>query len=451
MLLSRIDRALSGSNAKNGRDRGAPAETAPLSTEVSAGVIGERFEMVQESLEELAEMAQRFGRFEAVLGQLRQPLSEEFNARRDAHLELITLRASGAELGARLEELSAERRTLADALAQVEGRAEELEAREAEHLSGLQDARLEIDRLRSDLSQSQARIEAFETADAAASQRIRELEQDQQGLREQLRLAEEARAEGDAVRVQSQRDHALAVEEAGSLRRRLEEVGIEVAALARAAATGEGQLAAERARAGAEHAELVRAQRALENQVEADRAELTALKARLDAALAKANGLDVLNAEQTARLSELQATAHVSERKVETLQTGLDRALERTRTLEASFEEARQRSAAMEAARLAAVDRAETLAKAATAHDKAIARAEERMLKLQAKLAAAQDDHQSRARALNQQISALRAELEGARAEASMSAAALESARRDRGARAGMAQEPAGTVQPIVR
>lgn len=450
MLLSRIDRALSGNAGKNGRDRPTPVTPEPASAEASAGMIGERFEVVQESLEELAEMAQRFGRFEMVLGQLRQPLTEEFNARRDAHLELINLRAANVELGERVEALAIERSTLAGALAQVEGVAEELEAKNAEHLAGLQDSRLEIDRLRSDHSQAQGRIETYETKEAAATQRIRELEQDQQGLREQLRLAEDARAEADAARAQSQRDHALASEEAGSLRKRLEEVGIEVAALARAAATGEGQLAAERARSGAEHAEMIRAQRALENQVEADRAELSAVKARLDAATARANGLDALNADQASRLGELQAVAHAAGRKGETLQTSLDRALERIQTLESSAEEARQRQAAMETARLAALDRAEALAKAATAHDKAIARAEERMLKIQAKLAAAQDEHQTKAQTLTRQISSLRAELEGARAEASMAAAALESARRERGARTGYGLETTGTVQSLV-
>ncbi|WP_298128251.1 hypothetical protein [Brevundimonas sp.] len=450
MLLSRLDRALSGQASKGGRDRQPAAQAGPPSAEASAGMIGERFETVQASLDELADLAQRFSRFEAVLGQLRTPLAEEFNARRDAHVELINLRATNAELSRRVDELGAEARAVSDALAQAEGRAEEFAALDSEHLAGLQEARFEIDRLRSEASQTQARIESLEAADSAAAQRIRELEQDQQGLREQLRLAEEARAEADTVRAQSQRDHALALEEAGSLRRRLEEVGIEVAALARAATTGEAQLAAERARAAAEQAELVRAQRALENQVDADRAEIAALKVKLDAATAKANGLDVLNGEQAARLAGLQATAHGAERKAETLQTHLDRALERTRALEATAEEARQRQAAMEAARLAAVDRAETLAKAATAHDKAMARAEERMLKIQAKLAAVQDEHQAKAQAMAQQISGLRAELEGARAEASMATAALESARRDRGAHGAAASDVTRTVQPIV-
>jgi len=122
--------------------------------------------------------------------------------------------------------------------------------------------------------------------------------------------------------------------------------------------------------------------------------------------------------------------------------------MERIRGLEAETEETRQRLAGMEVARLAAVDRAETLAKAATTHEKAIARAEDRMLKIQAKLAAAQDEHHAKAQTMIQQAAALRAELEGARAEAAMSSAALDAARRERGGRP--APIEGGSVQAIV-
>ncbi len=63
MLLSRLDRALSGQASKGGRDRQPAAQAGPPSAEASAGMIGERFETVQASLDELADLAQRFGRF----------------------------------------------------------------------------------------------------------------------------------------------------------------------------------------------------------------------------------------------------------------------------------------------------------------------------------------------------------------------------------------------------
>lgn len=451
MLLSKIDRVLSGTGGKGERPRSAlaPEIASQPHAQDTAGVIGERFETMQDSLEQLTDMARQFARFEGMLGQIREPLVEEFQSRRDAHVEAINLRAANVELVERVDQLTAEGRRLADALAQAESRNDELAARSTDQAAGIQEARLELDSLRNLLSQATTRIDNFETAERVSAQRILELEQDQQGLRAQLQQAETLRAEADTARTKAQRDHTLAIEENTVLRRRMDEVAAEVASLARVAAAGEGQLAAERARAASEQAEAARALRALENQVETDRSELAALTARLDAATARANGLDVLNAEQASRLADLQAVAQAAERHSDTLQVSLDRALERTRVLEAAFEDARQRLAAMDVARLAAVDRAEALTKAATVHDKAIARAEERMLKIQARLASAQDEHQARVETLNQQISALRAELESVRADAAMTNAALEAARRERGYRSAP-QEVQGSVQPIV-
>lgn len=447
MKLSRIDRVLSRGRTERSA---APAPAADRQSNAdAAGLIGERFEAIQDNLDQLSEMAQRFATFESLLGGLREPLEAEFQSRRDSHIELINLRAAQAEADGHAQALSAESRRLADALAETEARADELSARLDEQLAAAQEGRLETDRLRNELSQAQGRVEALEAADRAAGQRIRELEQDQTALRDKLKLAEEARAESEAARSQVQRDQALAQEENIVLRRRVEETGAEIAALARTAAANEGQLAAERARAASEQADSARALRALESQTETARAEIAALTARLDTTTARANGLEALNTEQAARLAELQAATHAAERRAETLQTSQDRAQDRVRGLEAEAEDARQRQAAMEAARLAAVDRAEALSKAAAGHDKAIARAEDRMLKIQAALAKAQDEHQAKVQAMTQQISALRADLEGARAEAAMSAAALDAARRERNGRPAAADGP-GSVQPIV-
>ena len=434
MKLTRIERVLSR-NGKTDQGVQVSATTGRVSEQEVAGLIGERFETIQGSLDQLSDMAQRFGTFESLLGQLREPLEAEFRSRRDGHVELVNLRAANADAVRRLGELNAETRKLSEALAEAESRVDDLTARGGEQSANLQEARVELGRLRNDLAQAATRIEGLEAVDRAAVQRIRELEQDQDALRNQLKLAEAARSESETARGQTQRDHALVLEENTVLRRRVDEVGTEVAGLARAAAAGEGQLATERARASSEQAEAARAMRSLENQVESARAEIAALTARLDTATARANGLEVLNTEQSSRLGELQSNSHAVERRAETLQVGQDRAQERVRALEIESEEARQRYAAMEVARVAAVDRAEALTKAAAAHDKAIARAEERMLKVQAKLAAAQDEHEARIQTLTQQIGALREDLEAARAEAAMSASALDAARRERAGR----------------
>lgn len=444
-MLSRIDRALS----RNGKTERAAAPAVEIAGNGdAAGVIGERFETIQDSLDQLSDMARRFGTFESLLGSLREPLEAEYRSRRDGHVELINLRAANVETSGRLETVTAEARKLADALAEAEARADDLAARLGEQTAAAQEARIETDRLRSELSTATGKVEALEAAERAAGQRIRELEQDQESLRVQLKQAEGLRTESEGGRAQIQRDHALASEENTVLRRRIDEVSAEIAALARTSAASEGQLATERARAASEQSETARALRALENQTESARAEIASLTARLDTATARANGLELLNTEQATRLSELQTGSHGAERKAEQLQISLDRAMERIRGFEAEAEDTRQRLAGTEAARVAAVDRAETLAKAASAHEKAIARAEERMLKIQAKLTAAQDDHQARAQAATQQASALRAELEGVRAEAAMSAAALDAARRERGGRPVMSE--GASVQPIV-
>lgn len=443
-VLSRIDRVLS----RNGKAQGVMSVPEQRENGDAAGIIGERFETIQDNLDQLSEMARRFGTFESLLGQLREPLEAEFRSRRDSHVELVNLRAANIDSVGRLEALNGEARRLADALAESEARADELSARLGEQTATSQEARVETDRLRSELSAATAKIEALEIADRASSQRIKELEQDQDALRTQLKQAETLRTESESGRAQIQRDHALASEENTVLRRRVDEVSAEIAALARVSAASEGQLATERARAASEQSEAARSLRALENQTETARAEIASLSSRLDTATARANGLEVLNTEQASRLSELQAGSHAAERKAEQLQISLDRAMERIRGLEAETEDTRQRLAGMEVARLAAVDRAETLAKAASTHEKAIARAEDRMLKIQAKLTAVQDEHQAKAQVMSQQTAALRAELEGVRAEAAMSAAALEAARRDRGGRP--AASEGGSVQAIV-
>lgn len=443
-MLSRIDRALS----RNGKGERATTPANEREAGDAAGVIGERFETIQDSLDQMSDMARRFGTFENLLAQLREPLEAEFRSRRDNHVELINLRAETTETAGRLDTVTVEARRLADALAEAEARADDLAARLGDQTASAQDARIETDRLRSELSTATARIEVLETGERSAGQRITELEQDQEALRGQLKQAEALRGESETGRAQSQRDHALTTEENTVLRRRIDDIAAEIAALARASAASESQLASERARAATEQSEAARAMRALETQAETARAEIASLSSRLDTATARATGLDALNTEQAARLTDLQAGSHGAERKAEQLQLNLERATDRIRALETEAEEARQRLGGMETARLAAVDRAETLAKAATAHDKAIARAEERMVKIQAKLSAVQDDHHAQTQAANQQLTALRAELEGARAEAAMSAAALDAARRERSGRPAPAE--AGSVQPIV-
>ncbi|WP_339914791.1 hypothetical protein [uncultured Brevundimonas sp.] len=457
LLLSKIDRALSGgagraARAQNGRDAVDDVMDG-AAVEAASGIIGERHEAIQDSLSQLADLAEKFRTFEPLLADMRQPLAEEFQARRDAHIELINLRTTHLEMGERVEVLTAENRELKTAIANAEARVEELQALGQEQASSIQEARLELDRLRNALSQSQTRAETLEATERTNGQHIRELEQDQDNLRAQIHALEAARTENEAARTQLGRDYSLASDENEVLKRRMEEVAIEVAGLARAATSMEGQLASERARATAEQAESVRALRGMENQVEAARSEATALAARLETLSSRSSRLDTLNADQAGRLVELQATAQSAERRSEEMQTALERAMERIRGMEAAAEESRQRHTGMEAARLAAVDRAETLSRSTTAQEKALARSEERVAKLQTRLSNAQAAHQDQVQTLTEQVATLRAELEGVRADSAIATAALDLARRERSGRefdadaaedAGMFQAKAG-------
>jgi len=434
MLLSKIDRALSGGNARGERARAAPERevVSDRSVEVAAGVIGERYETIHGGLDQLAELARSLQAFEPLLSEIRQPLAAEQQARRDEYVELINLRTSQAELAERAEGLAGENHRLTTTLASVDSRREEVEAQAAEHSAAAQDARLEIDRLRTALSQVEAQAAAHRTAEQDGAQRIAQLEQDQTALRDQLKELETHRNEAETGRTRAVRDLTLATDENGALKKRMEEVGAETARLARSEASLEGQLTAERARAAAEQAESIRALRALEGQGETSRSEAAALQVKLDTVTARADRLEALNVDLSTRLAELQVSAQTGDRRGADLQTSLYRALERVRELEASAEEARQRQATMDAARLAAVDRAEHLAKSTTTQEKALARSEERVAKLQTRISNLQAQHEEQVQGLNEQVAGLRSSLEGFRAESAMINAALETARRER-------------------
>lgn len=433
MLLSKIDRALSG----NARSK-AVVPVVETSIESVAGSIGERYEILQGSLDQLTGLAQQLRAVEPLLNDMRQPLTAEFTARREEYLELINLRGAYRETSEQAATLGNESRRLAAALTAAEARGDDLEARVAEHAAAAQDNRLQMDQVRNALSQAEGRVDALGSAERDAVKRIIELEQDQTALRAQLQALESQRGEAEAGRTRAVRDHSLAVDENAALKRRMDEVGLEVARLARAEASLESQLTGERARAAAEQAEASRALRLVEGQAESARSEAAALQARLDTTTARAVRLETLNGELTTKLAEMQAASHATDRATEEMTTGLERALERVRVLEADAEESRQRQAAMDAARLAAVDRAEHLSKATSAQEKALARSEDRLNKLQARLSAVQAEHDARAQQLVEQVASSRSELEALRAESAMTTAALDTARRDR--------EPSGEV-----
>lgn len=372
--------------------------------------------------------------FEPLLGDIRAPLEAEYETRRSEYVELVQLRAASEQAGGRIEAMTVETRRLTQALAVVERRLEEAEAHRDEQAVQAQEARLEADRLTAALAQASGQAEAFKASDRDGQQRTRQLEQDLATLRADRDAVETRQAEAEGGRVRAVRELALLQEENGALKRRLEETSTEVARLSRIEASLESQLTTERSRAAGEQAEAARAMRALEAHGETARQEAAFLQARLDALTAQGDRLETLNADLTNELGDLRGGGQASERRALELRTRLDRALERIQDLEATAEESRQAQAAMEAARLAAVDRAEGLARAGGAHEKALARSEARAQRLESQLRKLETDRDAQAAALLEQIDGLKSELDAARAQAAITAASLDVARRDRAA-----------------
>lgn len=430
--MSRIDRALGAASGRAERARSDRQKTEKVSLDAGPGAIGERYEAVQEGLERLNLLAQQLRNLEPLLGEIREPLEAEYETRRSEYVELVQLRAAGEQAGGRIEAMTAETRRLTQALAVVERRLEEAEAHRDEQSVLAQEARLEADRLGAALAQASGQAEAFKASDRDGQQRARQLEQDLTTLRADRDAVEARQAEAEGGRARAARDLALLQEENGALKRRLEETTAEVARLSRIEASLESQLTTERSRAAGEQSEAARAMRTLEAHGETARQEAASLQARLDALTARGDRLETLNADLTNELGDLRGGGQASERRALELRTRLDRALERIQDLEANAEETRQAQAAMEAARLAAVDRAEGQARAAGAHEKALTRSEARAQRLENQLRKLEADRDAQVAALSEQIDGLRSELDAARAQAAITAASLDVARRDR-------------------
>jgi crescentin len=157
--------------------------------------------------------------------------------------------------------------------------------------------------------------------------------------------------------------------------------------------------------------------------------------------------LNQINIDLSARMADVEALVQTAEQRLIVTQSSLDRALEQVKVLEASGEENRQRMSATEAARVAAVDRAEQLAKSLAAQENAHQRSEKRGERLLAQLQEQQEEHQQLNDGLAAENAALRASIESARAESTIIVAALEAARKERTQR--MLSERNGSTQNI--
>ena len=405
----------------------------------STQAIGVRYETIHGGLDSISRVVEHLRAIEPLLAEIRQPVAEEFEARRAEHAELIALRANYENALRQVALAQTEERELTAKLAATQTALGESDARIQAQDSTLEDNALEIDRLRNGLLQSDLKVGNLDASLRDATARIEHLVQDVDTLRTQSQGIDARRGEAEAALARVSQENALFVEEIVTLKKRIDQAGIDLARLSRIETDLEAQIAAERARIqAAENALAVhqadsgRTIRGLESQVEAGRAEISALQTRLETATGRADKLEEMNSQISQRLAESSAQQQAVERRAGDLNVALERALDRIRSLEDEGEGLRQRHAGVDTARAAAIERADQLAKAAVAHDKTLQRAEERANQLRVRLEAMQEAQDAARRQHEEKVGELQAQIERLTSEAALAEGALEAARRDR-------------------
>ena len=401
--------------------------------------IGVRYETIHGGLDSISRVVEHLRAIEPLLAEIRAPVAEEFEARRTEHAELISLRAAHDQAARQLAAAQAEERDLSARLAAADAALIESDARRQSLDVALEDGALEIDRLRNGLQQSDLKVGGLEASLRDATARADHLSQDVETLRAQTQDIDARRGESEAALAAARQQSALQVEELGTLKKRLDQAGSDVARLSRIETELEAQIAADRARLLAAdnalstfQADSARTIRGLEAQVEASRTEVSALQTRLETATGRADKLEEMNGQISARLNESSAQQQAVERRAGDLNVALERALERVRNLEDEVEDLRGRHAGVDTARAAAIERADQLAKTVGAHEKALKRAEERAAQLRTRFEALQASEDETRRAHDEKVAEMAAEIERIRSEAALAEGALESARRDR-------------------
>lgn len=405
----------------------------------STQAIGVRYETIHGGLDSIARVVEHLRAIEPLLSEIRQPVAEEFEARRAEHAELIALRANYEQALRQVAAAQTEERELSARLATTEVALSESDARRQAQDASLEDNALEIDRLRNGLLQSELKVGNLDASLRDSTARVEHLVQDVETLRIQSQDIDTRRGEAEAALARAGQDNALLTEEVATLKKRVDQAGLDVARLSRIETDLEAQIAAERARIQASEnalavhqADAGRTIRGLESQVEAGRAEISALQTRLETATGRADKLEEMNGQIAQRLAESSAQQQAVERRAGDLNVALERALDRIRSLEDEAETLRQRHAGVDTARAAAIERADQLAKGAVTHDKALKRAEERALQLKARIEALQESHDLSRRQQDEKVVELQAQIDRLTSEAALAEGALEAARRDR-------------------
>ena len=415
------------------------ADAIQADRQASTKALGARQELLGSSLDELARLAGHLKHMEHMVGEIRGPLNDELLSHKHEHGELITIRAVLDQTTERLAETRERERALGAKVATLELALSESHLERQVQDSAIEDVRLEIDRLRTSLNESDVRGDGSAAALRDATLRMKQLEEDAAFLRKQAQEDDSFRREIDALLARASQEALLLEEEAATLRRRLEQATADAFRLSNLEMDLQAQLANERARmiplqAATERAqaELLQLKGQAEEHVSAARSEITALNTRLETSAARANRLESLNADLSRRLSEAVSKHRTDERRTSEIQTSSERTLERASSLEEELTAQRTANASLERARLAALERADQLGKLLQSHEVTMRRAEERLRDMQLKLEASTGELEAGRRAQEQSSAGTSAEMERLRADLAIAEAGLKSAHEER-------------------
>ena len=185
---------------------------------------------------------------EPLIAEIRGPVAQEFEARRAEHAELIAYAPTTSNAQRQVTQIQAEEREVSARLAAAETALGESDARRQTQDAALEDNALEIDRLRNALLQSDLKVSSLDASLRDSTARIEHLVQDVEGLRLQAQDIDTRRGDAEAALARANQDNALLGDEVSTLKKRVDQAGLDVARLSRIETDLEAQLAGERAR-----------------------------------------------------------------------------------------------------------------------------------------------------------------------------------------------------------
>jgi crescentin len=165
----------------------------------STQAIGVRYETIHGGLDSIERVVEHLRAIEPLLAEIRQPVAEEFEARRAEHAELIAMRANYEQAQRQIALAQTEERELSAKLASTQVALGESDARLQAQDTALEDNALEIDRLRNGLLQSDLKVGSLDASLRDSTSRVEHLVQDVETLRTQAHDIDARRGEAEAA------------------------------------------------------------------------------------------------------------------------------------------------------------------------------------------------------------------------------------------------------------